>query len=68
MSTWAVTGAGVAAVSLPAVNGDARLAVGLASGVFPLCALAAAIALRHGADRIAGLLLLLSVATPTYMA
>jgi hypothetical protein len=52
--------------ALPDVNADARMIVGLASMIFPLCAVAAALALRRRADRLAGLLLILSVATPTY--
>jgi hypothetical protein len=65
---WGVAGAAVALGALSDVNGDARWLVGIASVVFPLCAIAAAIALRSGRDRLAGVLLLLSVATPTYFA
>jgi len=42
--------------------------VGLASVVFPLCAGAAALALRQRHDRLTGLLLVVSAATPTYFA
>jgi hypothetical protein len=65
---WAVMGASVALAALPNVNEDARLVVALASVAFPLCALGAAAALGRQRDRLAGLLLLLSVATPTYFA
>src|SRR2546423_13974381 len=65
---WAVTGASIAVASLANVNGDARVVVALASVAFPLCALGAAVALRRQHDRLAGLLLLMSVATPTYFA
>ena len=65
---WAVTGALVALAALPNVNDDARVAVALASVALPLCALGAAVALGRHRDRFAGLLLLLSVATPTYFA
>ena len=65
---WAVMGASVALAALPNVNEDARVAVALASVAFPLCALGAAVALGRHRDRFAGLLLLLSVATPTYFA
>jgi hypothetical protein len=63
---WAITATAVAAQALPDVNADARMLVGLASVIFPLCAFAAALELRRRADRLAGLLLTLSVATPTY--
>jgi hypothetical protein len=58
----------VAALALPTVNDDAKLLVGAASVAFPLCAVASAALLRRGHDRSAGVLLLLSVATPTYFA
>jgi hypothetical protein len=65
---WGVVGSAVALGALPHVNSDARWAVGIASLAFPMCALVAAVMLRSGRDRLAGLLLLLSVATPTYFA
>ena len=65
---WAVTGATVALSALGNVNDDARAVVTLASIAFPLCALAAAVLLDRRHDRLAGLLLLISVATPTYFA
>jgi hypothetical protein len=65
---WAVAGAIFALSSLPEVNADARWLVGVASVVFPAAAVLAAMALRRGAIRWAGLFLLVSVATPTYYA
>lgn len=65
---WSVGGFAVAAASMPAVNADARVIVGLASVAFPVCAAVAAIAAARHHLRTAGLLLLLSVATPTYFA
>ncbi|MEZ5237776.1 MAG: hypothetical protein R2716_02060 [Microthrixaceae bacterium] len=65
---WAVLGAAVAVASLPAVNGDARMGVGVASVLFPLCAVGAAVALAKGHARSAGVLLVASAATPTYFA
>jgi len=66
--TWAITGLVLAVAALPGVSEDARLALGVASVAFPLCALGAVSAIRSHMDRLAGLLLLLSVATPTYFA
>ena len=65
---WAVVGAAVALSALSQVNPDARWIVGVASVVFPAAAVGAALALRRGALRWAGALLLVSVATPTYFA
>ncbi len=65
---WAVSGALIALASLSDVNDDVRVLVGLASVVFPLCALCAAVMLRRRHDRLAGLLLVVSTATPTYFA
>jgi hypothetical protein len=65
---WAAGGAGFALSSLRGVNGDARLLLAAASVAFPLAALGAAFSLQFGYDRWAGLLLLVSVATPTYFA
>jgi energy-converting hydrogenase Eha subunit G len=58
----------IALSSIPSVNDDARVVVGLASGIFPLCAVAAAVMLDRRRDHVAGLLLVLSAATPTYFA
>jgi hypothetical protein len=65
---WAVLGAAVALSALPEVNADARWFVGGASILGPAAAAGAAVVLRRGAFRWAGVLLLLSAATPTYMA
>jgi hypothetical protein len=65
---WALLGAAIAITALGDVNADAKILVGVASVLFPLCALGAAFELRHQRDRFAGVLLLLSVATPTYFA
>ncbi len=65
---WAAVGSAVALLSLRFVNQDARAIVGIASLLGPLTALLAATALARRQDRLAGLLLLVSVATPTYFA
>lgn len=65
---WAAVGAGVALAALSDVNNDARLLVGVASVLLPLCAVGAALLLRRNQPRAAGLLLLFSAATPTYFA
>jgi hypothetical protein len=65
---WAGVGAAVALGSRGEVNSDARLLVGAASVVGPLAAVGAAWLLTRGADRPAGVLLLVSVLTPTYFA
>ncbi len=65
---WAVIAGTVALVALPDVNPDVRLLVGVLSIVLPLAAVAAAWALHRGNDWLAVVLLLVSVATPTYMA
>ncbi|MDQ1506916.1 MAG: hypothetical protein QOD57_4643 [Actinomycetota bacterium] len=65
---WAAAGAIVGLSQLSAVNADARWLVGVASVVFPAAAVLAAMALRRGAIRWAAVLLLVSVATPTYYA
>jgi hypothetical protein len=64
--TWAVIGAAVALTSLMGVSPDARILVGIASVAFPLAAAFASSAVARHHDRTAGLLLLVSVATPTY--
>ena len=65
---WAVVGLTVALASLGRVNSDALLVVGGASVAFPMAAALASMALGAGRDRTAGILLLVSVATPTYFA
>jgi hypothetical protein len=65
---WAAVGATVAVTALPGINHDARVLVATASLVFPMCAVGAGIALPRGALRSGGLLLIASVATPTYFA
>jgi hypothetical protein len=67
-ATWALAGALVALASVPNSTPDARWFVALASVIFPAAAAAAAVALRRGAIRWGGALLLVSVATPTYFA
>ena len=61
-----MVGFAIALASLAAVDRDARVLVGVASVVFPLCAVSAGIAAARGNLRTAGVLLVLSVATPTY--
>ena len=65
---WAVIGLMVALASLGRVNSDALYLVGAASVAFPMAAALASVALGSGRVRTAGLLLLVSVATPTYFA
>lgn len=65
---WACVGAAVAFSALGSVNADARWLVGGASVVGPLAAGGASLLLTRHADRMAGLLLLVSVLTPTYFA
>ena len=65
---WAMIGLAIASTSLGLVNADARVLIGVASVTFPACALLAALALAYGRGRLAGILLLLSAATPTYFA
>jgi hypothetical protein len=67
-AVWAILGATVALSALPQSTPDSRWFVGMASVVFPAAAAIAAVALRRGALRWAGVLLLVSVATPTYFA
>lgn len=65
---WAIGGAMIALGALFTVIGDAPVVLYLASVAFPLAAVAAASAIRSCRDRLGGLLLLVSVATPTYFA
>jgi hypothetical protein len=64
---WAVIGVGIALSALPDVNTDARLLVAVLSVVLPLAAVAAAWCVRSARYLLAGALLVLSMATPTYM-
>lgn len=65
---WAIVGFGVAMSALSDVNRDARVLVTAFSIVGPLCAVGAAWLIHKGQLRWAGLLLVISVATPTYFA
>jgi len=65
---WAVMGFVLAISAFGEVNSDARLPVGVASIAFPAAAVLAAFALNSYRERAAGLLFLISVATPTYFA
>lgn len=65
---WAVVGALVAFSGFSDVNTDARLFVGLASGLGPVAAIAGGVAVGRRLDRWAGVLLIVSVITPTYFA
>jgi hypothetical protein len=65
---WAAAGAAVALLSFASVNEDARVIVGYATVLGPLAALLASTAVARRQDRRAGLLLVISVAIPTYFA
>ena len=65
---WATVGLFIALSALESVNADARPFVAAASVVFPLAAFGAAFAASRNCLRLAGALLLVSVATPTYFA
>jgi hypothetical protein len=65
---WADAGAAVALLSFGSINEDARAVVGCATVLGPLAALLASTAVARRRDRLAGLLLVISVATPTYFA
>lgn len=65
---WAAAGWALALLSRGSVNQDAWAIVGTAALLGPLAALLAASAVARHQDRLAGLLLLVSVATPTYFA
>lgn len=65
---WAATGLVVALTALGDVIPDAPVFLVAASVAFPLSAALASTALARQRDRTAGLLLLVSVATPTYFA
>ncbi len=61
-----MVGFAIALASVAAVDREARVLVGLASVVFPLCAVLAGVAVARGNSRVGGVLMVLSVATPTY--
>ena len=65
---WATLGLAIAFTALGSVNADARPFLAGASVVFPLAAFGAAFAASRNRLRLAGALLLVSVATPTYFA
>ncbi len=65
---WGALGFGVALGSVPHLVGDARLLVGIASVVLPAAAIGAALAVARDHPRGAGVLLVISAATPTYFA
>jgi hypothetical protein len=65
---WAMVGFAFAAGSTAAIGGGVPVLIGVATVVFPLCALFAGLAVARDRPRLAGGLLLLSVATPTYFA
>ena len=65
---WAALGFGVAIGALPHVASEGRLLVGVASVVLPVGAVGAGLALARNRPRLAGGLLALSAATPTYFA
>jgi hypothetical protein len=65
---WAVLGFIVGLTALPSVNADAVIVFAAACAVGPASALGAALALRHFRDRLAGLLLVISVVTPAVFA
>ena len=64
---WAAVGYVIALTALRRVNDDAVVLVA-AAAAFPLAAGAASLALGRGRDRLAGVLLVASAATPTYFA
>jgi hypothetical protein len=65
---WAVLGFIVGLTALPSVNADAVVVFAIACAVGPPAALLAAFALRNLRDRLAGLLLVVSVVTPAVFA
>ncbi len=65
---WAAVGASVAIPAVTTASNDARLLVGTASVLGPVAAIAASASLARRFDRLAGVLLLASVVTPTYFA
>ena len=67
-TAWAMVAFTVAVVSLANVGTDALVVVGAASVLLPLAAFLAAIAAALDQLRVAGALLVISAATPTYFA
>lgn len=66
---WRVVGLVIALRGLGDVNADAKLWVGVASVVLPLCAgLAGVLIIGHRSLGVASGLLFLSIGTPTYFA
>ncbi len=65
---WAVLGFTVALTAIPSVNDDAVVLFAVACAVGPAAALFAAFALNHHRDRLAGLMLTISVVTPAVFA
>jgi hypothetical protein len=65
---WAAVGYVIALTALRRVNDDAVVLVAATSAAFPLAPGAASLALGRGRDRLAGVLLVASAATPTYFA
>lgn len=65
---WAAAGAVIAWRAMGHVNADAKLWVGIASTIFPLCAIAAGLVIkrRRNLGVAGGLLFLSMIGTPTY--
>jgi len=66
--TWAVLGFIVGLTAIPSVNDDAVVVFAIACAVGPAAALFAAFAMHHHRDRLAGLMLVISVVTPAVFA
>lgn len=67
-TVWAVLGFTVGLSALPSVNADAVVLFAAACAIGPAAALFAVFALRNLRDRLAGLLLVVSVVTPAVFA
>ncbi len=65
---WAVVGVTIAVTSQGRANPDIRPFIGTLSVALPLTAVLAAAALKRQRDRVAGIFMLVSAATPTYFA
>ena len=65
---WAVLGFIVGLTAIPSVNADAVVVFAIACAVGPAAALFAAFAIHHLRDRLAGLMLVISVVTPAVFA
>jgi hypothetical protein len=65
---WAVVGLSFGLVALRSANDDARLIVASACVTGPLAAVLASVSLANRRDRLAGVLLIASVVTPTVFA